>query len=98
MVPRDKQDESALRLAAALAWFWWVSGYWKEAQIWFRRVYEATPSADQVMRGRLVYKLSALEVQRSRPAEVLPLLEAALPILREQGTEGRHCLDIGAYR
>ncbi|NNC41338.1 MAG: tetratricopeptide repeat protein [Acidimicrobiia bacterium] len=87
----QKQDEMSLRLAAGMAWFWWVGGYWKEAQDWFVRVYEETGDADPVLRSRLVYKLAALAVQQARPADVTPLLEAALPVLMESGTP----LDVG---
>jgi predicted ATPase/class 3 adenylate cyclase/Tfp pilus assembly protein PilF len=87
----QRQDEMSLRLAAGMAWFWWVRGYWKEAQEWFVRVYEETGEADPVLRSRLVYKLAALAVQQARPADVTPLLEAALPVLMEHGTP----LDVG---
>jgi predicted ATPase/class 3 adenylate cyclase len=81
------QDEMALRLASSMAWFWWLRGYWKEAQRWFHRVHEGTPDADPVLRARAVYKLAALEVQRGRPVEVMPLLEEVLSVLEEHGTE-----------
>nr|MDJ0499038.1 NB-ARC domain-containing protein [Acidimicrobiia bacterium] len=84
------QDELALRTTAGLAWFWWVRGYWREGMDWFHKVYAATPDADPVLRGRLVYKLAGLEVQRARPAEVKPLFEEYLPVLQESGTDQDH--------
>lgn len=79
-------DEWALRIAAAMSWFWWLRGYWNEAQDWFERVYEATPHADPALRNRMVYKLGSIEVRRTRPARVKALLERSLPILRAHGT------------
>ncbi len=80
------QDEAALRAGAGLSWFWWMRGYWREAQDWFRRIYDDTVDSDPALRGRLVYKLAGLEVQRARPAEVKPFFEEFLPVLEESGT------------
>jgi len=83
----EGETELALRLVAAMGWFWWMHGHWKEAQRWFHRVYQATPDADPVLRGRTVYKLAALEIQRARPTEVEPLVKEALAVFRDKGTE-----------
>ncbi len=79
------EDDLALRLVGAMGWFWWLRGYWKEAQRWFQRVYEQTEDADRVLRGRAVYKVAGLEVQRARPAEVTPLIEKARQTFKDQG-------------
>jgi predicted ATPase len=81
------RDDVALRLTAATGWFWWVRGYWRESQEWFHRVYEATPDADPVLRGRVTYKVAGLEIQRARPTEVVPLLEQILAVVEEHGTD-----------
>jgi predicted ATPase len=80
------QDELALHLGAALAWFWWVRGHWNEALEWFHRIYGATPQADPVLRGRLVYKMAGLDLQRARTVDVLPFLEETRPVLETRGT------------
>ena len=44
----DRQEaESALRMCAALAWFWGIRGYWTEGRTWLQRALDGTA------RGRL---------------------------------------------
>lgn len=83
----EGEGDLALRLVAATAWFWWVRGYWKEAQDWFRRIYDAASDADDVLRARAVYKVAGLEVQQSNPSRAKPLLEATVPVLQDRGTD-----------
>jgi len=83
----NEEHELALRLTSAMGWFWWLRGHWKEANRWFWRVYDATSEADPLLRGRLVYKVASLEIQRARPGEVRPLFEEALAMFREKGSD-----------
>ena len=82
----NKEHQLALRLTSAIGWFWWLRGHWKEANRWFWRVYDATSDADPVLRGRLIYKVASLEIQRARPGEVMPLFEETLAMFREKGS------------
>jgi predicted ATPase len=83
------ENDLALRLVAAMGWFWWMRGHWKEALRWFYRTYERTEEADPVLRGRAVYKTAGIEIIRARPAEVAPLVaEAHQAFQAANDTEG----------
>ncbi|MDX1467942.1 MAG: adenylate/guanylate cyclase domain-containing protein [Acidimicrobiia bacterium] len=82
----DKEDSLALRITAAMGWFWWLRGYWPEALRWFWKVYGATPESDPLLRARLVYGVALIEVMRVRPDDVAPLFTDALDIVERLGT------------
>ncbi|MFV1963296.1 MAG: tetratricopeptide repeat protein [Acidimicrobiia bacterium] len=71
-----RRDE-ALKLVAAMGWFWFMRGYWKEALRWFSRAYLPAEGADPLLRAWAVCKTAAIEVYRAAPSKVADLVAEA---------------------
>jgi len=73
--------ETALRLAGALYWFWYVRGHLAEGRRWLERTLEAAPEAPELPRARAMLG-SGLLAHRQGDAVAVPLLERSLALAR----------------
>jgi len=72
----------ALRLVAALGWFWFQRGYWSEAWRWTGRCLENASEVDPLLRARVIYATGSIEIIRGNLDPVEPLLVEALEACR----------------
>jgi predicted ATPase/DNA-binding CsgD family transcriptional regulator len=79
----NQETEPALRLAGALAYFWWLRGYHAEALQWLEEGLKLAPDADPAVRTRALLRAGLLlnyrgDLQRSKAVldEALALAEA----------------------
>ncbi len=80
-------DELALRLVAAMSWYWFIDGYWQGPLRLFHDVYGQTEGADALLRARAVYKAGGIALIWGWYGEMTPLFEDAYPTLIERGNE-----------
>lgn len=80
----SRSPDGALRLVAALGWFWFVRGYWPEAWRWAQRCLERD-DVDPVLWAGVVHETASIEVIRGNLTPVTPLLDKALEICRTAG-------------
>jgi tetratricopeptide (TPR) repeat protein len=74
--------EDALRLGAAVYWFWFVVGQYEEARRRLAAALDAGVAADPVLRGRALTALAFLAIWQGDAAGVRPPAEAAAALLR----------------
>lgn len=79
------EPEPALRLAAALWWFWYVHGHIGEARRWLRRVLDATPGQRSETRSRVLDGAGYLAHDQGDDEEAIGLLETSLASAKELG-------------
>ena len=79
--------DAALRLTAALGWFWFMRGYWREAWRWLDRGLTHAADAHPMARAKAIYRTGTIEVIRMNPAPLGDLLEEALATCREDGDQ-----------
>jgi predicted ATPase len=77
----------ALRLVAAMSWYWFIDGYWQGPLQLFHRVYDESGDADPLLRARAAYKAGGVAVIWGWYDEMAPLIEAAYETLRDLGDE-----------
>jgi predicted ATPase/DNA-binding SARP family transcriptional activator len=77
----------ALRLVAALGWFWFQRGYWSEAWRWARRCLEHKAEVDPLLRARVIYATGSIEIIRGNLDPLEPLLIEALEACRTAGDQ-----------
>ena len=77
----------ALRLVAAMSWYWFIDGYWQGPLQLFRRVYDESGDADPLLRARAVYKAGGVALIWGWFEEMAPLMEEAYSTLLESGDE-----------
>jgi predicted ATPase/serine/threonine protein kinase len=77
--------ELALRLGAALWWFWYLRGFYSEGQRWLEQVL-ALPGGEQVpIRSKTMTGAGALAFLQCQYDEATKLLDAAIELSRVQG-------------
>lgn len=89
----EQNVEAGLRLASALAWFWDMSGYWKEGLERLRNLLSQPEATEKTLvcanalfsAGLIANSLGEYKVSRE-------YLERAIAIAREQGQGGRRLL------
>jgi predicted ATPase/class 3 adenylate cyclase len=81
------ESDLALRLVAAMSWYWLIDGYWQGPLQLFRRVYEEGVDADPLLRARAVYKAGGIALIWGWFGDMAPLLEEAYDTLLEVGDE-----------
>ena len=77
----------ALKLVSASAWFWFMTGHWRDSWTWLERSLEAAGESHPGLRARAVYTAGGLQVIRVNPTDVVPMLEQALQDCRSEGDE-----------
>jgi len=75
--------EDALRLAAALHWFWFALGHYREARRRLDAALERSGGARTRPRGRALSSLATYLVLQGESVEVRPVAEESVEILRE---------------
>ncbi len=86
--PDDRDSESgslALRLAAALGFFWYKTGSAGEGATWLQRALAATSDAPPVVRAHALHGLGMLLAERGEPARALVQCEASCELFRREG-------------
>ncbi|CAA9242268.1 MAG: hypothetical protein AVDCRST_MAG93-1386, partial [uncultured Chloroflexia bacterium] len=80
--------ERGVRLATALAHFWYLHGYWDEGRAWLERALAATDSAiDTMPRGQALLGAARLAFGQSDYVEARALYEASEQIFRALGDD-----------
>ena len=75
----------ALRLVAALGWFWLQRGYWSEGWRWARRCLELKSEVGPLLRARVIHGTGSIEIIRGNLDPLEPLLVEALEACRTAG-------------
>jgi tetratricopeptide (TPR) repeat protein len=83
---RPGEGELGLRLASALARFWWMRGHGQEGQRWLEEVLGRPDGAD-ALRARALQGAGAVAYARSDFAQARSSYEQALTILRRLGDQ-----------
>ena len=81
------EPSGALRLVAALGWFWFQRGYWREAWRWVQRCLEKETQVDPLLRARVVYATGSIEIIRGNVDPLLPLLDEAIAVCSTAGDD-----------
>jgi predicted ATPase/class 3 adenylate cyclase len=84
-----RDSETALRLGAALGWFWYVHGHAVEGCRRLTEVLARTQDAPEDLRARPMYALGVLREVRGDYEPAAELIERSLRIFRELGDTGR---------
>ena len=77
--------ELALRLAAALGFFWYKTGSVGEGSAWLERALAAAPSAPDVLRARALHALGILVAERGDAERALRHLDVSCELFRQVG-------------
>ncbi|GMR02066.1 MAG: BTAD domain-containing putative transcriptional regulator [Acidimicrobiia bacterium] len=77
----------ALRLVAALGWFWFQRGFWSEAWRWTGRCLENKIEVDPLLRARVIYATGSIEIIRGNVDPLKPFLVEALDACRTAGDQ-----------
>ena len=84
-----RDSETALRLGAALGWFWYVHGHALEGCRRLTELLARTQDAPEPLRARPMYALGVLREVRGDYEPAAELIERSLRIFRELGDTGR---------
>ncbi len=75
--------DSAFRLIAALGWFWFIRGYWKESWIWLTQSLDLNVDSSPMLRAKAIIRAGGLELIRGKLSGTTDLVEEALVLSRE---------------
>ena len=75
--------EQALRIAAAMWWYWWITGRMGEGRAWLDRVLAAAPDEPSLLRGRALRVAASLARSSGDLVAARRLGERALATFRE---------------
>jgi non-specific serine/threonine protein kinase len=78
------ERESVLRLAGALAWFWWMRGYHAEGRRWLKEALRRAPEADVSVRTRALLGAGRILMQQGDYERARAELEEALALARRR--------------
>ncbi|MGH2405194.1 MAG: tetratricopeptide repeat protein [bacterium] len=78
--------ESALRLAAAIRWFWEVRGYWREGRNWLEQiVVRAGATAPSLLRARALQGIGLIALRQGDINRVVQVGEESLALVSGVG-------------
>jgi predicted ATPase len=80
----DRPD-LALQLVGAAAWFWFMSGHWRESWSWLVEALTAAGTDYVADRATAVYRAGGLQVIRNNSDSVIGLIEETLDVCRQIG-------------
>jgi DNA-binding CsgD family transcriptional regulator/tetratricopeptide (TPR) repeat protein len=75
----------ALRLAGALAWFWWMRGHYGEGRRWLNAAIAVGEEAPAAARAKALHGAGMMAYGQGDFAETVPLQERGLALYRELG-------------
>jgi len=75
--------DGAARLVAALGWYWFLRGYWREAWNWLTKVLNILPKPAPNLQARAMYKAGALDIIRGNLSGRVELVEEALEVCQD---------------
>jgi non-specific serine/threonine protein kinase len=78
------EREGALRLAGALAWFWWLRGYHAEGLRWLEEALRRVPEAGAAVRTQSLLGVGRILMQRSDYERSQAVLEEALALAQRR--------------
>lgn len=76
----------ALRLTAALGWYWFMRGHWVESRRWLDRAL-AVPGGAPLLRAQAIARAGAVDIIRVNLGTMPALVEEALETCRRGGDE-----------
>jgi predicted ATPase len=79
---------AALRLAAALWWFWYIHGHVSEARRWLLRVLDEAPNEPSEARAKVLDGAGYFAHEQGDDDEAARLIEASLGCAKEGGATG----------
>jgi predicted ATPase/class 3 adenylate cyclase len=80
-------ERTALRLGAALGWFWYAHGHALEGCARLTDLLARTENAPDELRALPMYRLGVLLDQRGEPERAAELVERSLAVFRERGEQ-----------
>lgn len=75
----------ALRLVAAMGWYWFTRGHWRESWSWFEEAYDAAGAAHPLERAEAAYETASLQIVRVNHEPVMALMQDALEACHRLG-------------
>jgi len=81
----DASGQPALRLAAALGFFWYKTGSPTEGSTWLERALEAAPDAPDVLRARALHSMGIMAAERGDDVHALAHCEESGELFRRAG-------------
>jgi len=81
----DGRVADALRLVAAMGWYWFTRGHWRESWIWFDEARRAAGPVHSAELAEAVYRTASAEIVRVNHEPVLTYLREALADCRRRG-------------
>jgi predicted ATPase/class 3 adenylate cyclase len=91
-----ERTASGLRLAQALAYFWYRHGYAAEGRQWLERAIDLTAQDGGAPLARLAHWLGVLLQQLGEPQAALPILERSLAIWRDLGDRDQQARELNS--
>ena len=96
-VPGDgERAATGLRLAQALAYFWYRHGHAAEGRRWLQRAIDLTGEDAGAPLAQLAHWLGVLLQQQGEPRAALPVLERSLAIWRDLGDRGHQARELNS--
>ncbi len=89
------EDELALRLVAALGYFWEVRGYLREGQQALEAALARMPNADQRTRAKVLLRLASLLIWQGKAERSRVVIEEALALARAIEDSGLTARSLG---
>jgi predicted ATPase len=83
----NSEADLAFRLVAALGWFWFMRGHWKESWRWFQIANQLEAGSSPVVRAKAICRSVGLEIIRGNMIGTVELVEEAMDICRKAGDE-----------
>jgi non-specific serine/threonine protein kinase len=78
------ERETALRLAAAMCWFWWTRGYLVEGRRWLDEALRRAPNANPAIRIRALLLAGTITAYQGAFDAAAPLLDEALALAKRR--------------
>jgi len=95
----EMQAEQALRLCAALSWFWNIYGYWREDLGYRVQALAGRPGVEAALRARILDAAATLSWEMGDRERAQVLNEEGLALAKEMGDllgAANHLLELGA--
>ncbi len=90
------EQENALRLSAALWWFWSIHGYLSEGRQWLERALQGSESVSAAVRAKALNSAGMLAFSQDDHQQASQLCEMSLAISRE--LDDKHGIATSLYR